>query len=43
MGYIVMNVIYGRREMWKNQMIAEGRECAPEDFSDRSPTYAYQR
>lgn len=42
-GYLMMHIIYGRRESWKDQMIAEGREFAPEDFSDRCPTYRYQR
>ncbi|KIV93470.1 hypothetical protein PV10_04682 [Exophiala mesophila] len=42
-GYVIMHVIYARRETWKDQMIAEGRDFPPEDFSDRYPSYRYQR
>lgn len=43
LGYLIMHVIYARRETWKDQIIAEGREFARDDFSDRSPSYRYQR
>lgn len=40
--FIVVRILYARREAAKEKARAEGVVVPPEEFTDRSPTFKYQ-